>query len=1178
MSAIFPQRFRIETTTMVTHVLSYSASRSAVWLVSTSCLINACACAWAVDASALQFSVVPAKSGLQLVRVAMPFPRGEIKAGDGLTIDDGRQQMAAAVRPLGWHWGEAAAPSVRVGLVTFPYEFTSRSEIRLHGKRSNSNPTTMINPALRVDKVDDGWQISDAAGPRCQIRPLWPEAGAAANWQTELVEDNAYFRWQRWTQSDEDWTRIVECRFDPLGQIVAVAHLQRKNEQDDWATDFGWELTEVLSDDDQQQREKHVNEITKLWKLRHSYTPGHPYGYLLQRRQLRVSHPAAPLKRCGAIFTKELDSGAIVYRYLRSTPQARVPMQPYSWRRAEMVIAPTSLAPVTALLASPHRVSISAPDWNKCYDAEPSFQLNEHPWLNEAVRFHRDALVTSVMVGHDWGNLSGHIDGQSHGALFGMNRLNHAPALMMFGLQRGDRALVDAALGWCDNFHDLTIWWGPKLLGGTRYPSRRLGDNPVPEDNTTFTWRGNRSKDFCTKGYAAFQLAYEQTGDPRMKEALAAQIEYAQQHVHADDGECRNIGDVADFVLLYELTGEQSYLDHALRLFRELRTVLSTDLLFSQDGEPIVERPSYIDEDEMGRKFPYPKPYIIGYALAGCPRLAEYAADEPKLAALVEAVADFLASSQDPAGGWRYPHQNSSRLILSQAIEHAWQLVQAAKLIGPKHSYLDAIERTLRQRLWVWQTTGKIAGNLSGWEISTGHIGHPLEIYSLYKFPADRDPARDYREGRLGLGGSATEGLVYFPEVLAYYLEHRPVAGLTEKPTADSPLGQMLANVADQRSTILKSEVHVSSNTNVRQTVGVQEELPVFTKAVLDRTTFPLAWQNNSHVAFDEWRTTARAHVRKSFLAAPAEADFAAEVTASQQRDGYTAHQLEFNISGESRVLAYLLVPDGAGPFPAVLLLHDHGAEFRIGKEKVIRPWGIPGDKQELAQQWIDKYYGGRFLGDELAQRGYVCLATDALNWSDRGGGGFDGQQALASNLMHLGMSLAGLIAQEDLRAVEYLSRRPEVDRRRVAAMGLSMGGFRTWQLAAMTDRIAAGAAICWMSTVEGLMQPGNNQTHGHSSYTMLHPGLLDDLDYPDVASLACPKPMLFYNGRQDHLFPVPGVEEAYQKMRAVWTSQRREESLETRLWDVRHVFNQEMQAAVFQWLDKQLQHTPLSP
>lgn len=109
-----------------------------------------------------------------------------------------------------------------------------------------------------------------------------------------------------------------------------------------------------------------------------------------------------------------------------------------------------------------------------------------------------------------------------------------------------------------------------------------------------------------------------------------------------------------------------------------------------------------------------------------------------------------------------------------------------------------------------------------------------------------------------------------------------------------------------------------------------------------------------------------------------------------------------------------------------------------------MRPFGVAPEKLASAEAWVAKSLGGRFVGDVLASRGYVCFVTDMLNWSDCGGGAHQGQQALASNLMHLGMSFAGLIAWEDMRAAEFFSQQPEVELRRIAAMGLSVGAYRT--------------------------------------------------------------------------------------------------------------------------------------
>jgi len=349
----------------------------------------------------------------------------------------------------------------------------------------------------------------------------------------------------------------------------------------------------------------------------------------------------------------------------------------------------------------------------------------------------------------------------------------------------------------------------------------------------------------------------------------------------------------------------------------------------------------------------------------------------------------------------------------------------------------------------------------------------------------------------------------------------------------------------------------------------IRENFPPFFSLLESRLNYPLSWESGKFSDFTSWRTSARAQVKECLLKSPVLVPFHPTVIAEQDRGSYIARKIIFSLTAESRVLGYLLVPKGTGPFPAVLLLHDHGAKFDIGKEKVVEPFDDSSERLKSARAWVEKLYGGKFIGDELAKRGYVCFATDALNWSDRGGAGYEGQQAIASNLFNLGMSYAGLIAWEDCSAAEFLATRPEVDSNKVVAMGLSMGSFRAWQVAALSDRIAGCVAVCWMGTRKGLLVPGGNLTRGQSSFTTTHPNLSNYLDYPDVASIACPKPMLVYNGDQDKLFPVPSVQEAYSKMHTVWDSQHASGQLVTKFWNAGHVFNREMQDEAFLWLDQ---------
>ena len=355
----------------------------------------------------------------------------------------------------------------------------------------------------------------------------------------------------------------------------------------------------------------------------------------------------------------------------------------------------------------------------------------------------------------------------------------------------------------------------------------------------------------------------------------------------------------------------------------------------------------------------------------------------------------------------------------------------------------------------------------------------------------------------------------------------------------------------------------------------VTGNMPVFYRQMKQQLTFPLAWGTAEETDFDAWKVRARNRLMECMEnIPPAPEAYDLEVTDRERRDGYEARKIVFNLSGWCRVPAYLLVPDGEGPFPAIVLLHDHGAHFSIGKEKMVRPFHVTPEVMKDADQWVDRYYDGQYTGDYLARHGYVVLAVDALLWGERGrkeGASYDVQQALASNFLQMGTSWGAFIHMDDVRSAEFLASLPFVDKERVGCLGFSMGAYRSWMLGALTDAVRASASVCWMNTTEYLMTPTNNQNKGGSAYAMLVPGLRRYLDYPHVASIACPKPTLLFNGTRDKLFPVEGVNDAYREMQSVWDSQGASDRLVTRLWDETHFFNREMQQAVLAFFDRWL-------
>jgi len=364
----------------------------------------------------------------------------------------------------------------------------------------------------------------------------------------------------------------------------------------------------------------------------------------------------------------------------------------------------------------------------------------------------------------------------------------------------------------------------------------------------------------------------------------------------------------------------------------------------------------------------------------------------------------------------------------------------------------------------------------------------------------------------------------------------------------------------------------VLANTNTETwPQSLQNNLPAFYPELKVKMTYPQSWLSGNYNDFSHWQQETRGLVRQALLAPEATVPFAPEILESQDRGSYIAEKVALNITDESRVNALILKPKSPPPYPAIVLLHDHGSKFDIGKEKMIKPWG---NEEQLAsaQAWVDKFFTGKFVGDELAKRGYLVIAIDAPGFGERGPVTYEQQQALASNFYNLGRSLAGTMAYEDTRTVDFLASLPDVDAKRIGAVGFSMGAYRAWQVAALSENVAATAAISWFGNYDGLMTPGNNILRGQSSFYMLHPGLASKLDIPDVASLVAPRPLLIFNGGKDKLFPPAAVDAAYRKVHQVWDSQNQGNHLLTQTWpELGHVFYQKQQDIVFPWLDSWL-------
>ena len=401
-----------------------------------------------------------------------------------------------------------------------------------------------------------------------------------------------------------------------------------------------------------------------------------------------------------------------------------------------------------------------------------------------------------------------------------------------------------------------------------------------------------------------------------------------------------------------------------------------------------------------------------------------------------------------------------------------------------------------------------------------------------------------------------------------------------------SIIALLQASVALAQSSVSLAKTSSKPKLQKREKYEWQGEIPTYVETLKKELTYPMAWGNSPIKNFKKWKKTARAKVFECMMTPPkAAAAWDMEVLGEEQRDGYKAQKIAFNINAYSRITAYLLIPDGKGPFPTVNALHDHGAHLFIGKEKMIRPFFTPGEqdapeKQALCQEilddadaWAKQLYDNQYVGDYLAKHGYVVFSADAPMWGERGrkeGVDRNRYDLIAGNMMMLGRDLSAFMTYDDISSTEFLASLPMVDAKRIGCVGCSMGAYRSWMLSALSDRIKAGASICWMITTDAQLTRrfGRKENGGFANCI---PGLRQYLDYPHIASLACPKPMLFINGTKDKLFPVPGVKDAFAEMHKVWKSQGADNLLDTELWEIPHSCGLKAQEKMLEFLDKNL-------
>ena len=253
--------------------------------------------------------------------------------------------------------------------------------------------------------------------------------------------------------------------------------------------------------------------------------------------------------------------------------------------------------------------------------------------------------------------------------------------------------------------------------------------------------------------------------------------------------------------------------------------------------------------------------------------------------------------------------------------------------------------------------------------------------------------------------------------------------------------------------------------------------------------------------------------------------------------EGVVQERIVYHVEPDVLVPAHIYRPAAAtGRFPGILLLH--GWDF--GKSD--------GLEAKLA----------------LARAGYVVLLPDNRCSGERKDVGDQVNVVPVAGL--LGMTFMGMNTFDNMRALDYLSSRDDVDANRLACAGLCWGGMQAYVLAALDQRVKVVCPVCGVSTYEALAIDYTFRG-GHTCLGTFIPNLLQYGDTQDIMALIAPRPLLMQNNSNDAWFPLSGFGKVQQELETAYRAWGHPERFEAHVDSTVHEITPEFTARIIEWL-----------
>jgi len=220
----------------------------------------------------------------------------------------------------------------------------------------------------------------------------------------------------------------------------------------------------------------------------------------------------------------------------------------------------------------------------------------------------------------------------------------------------------------------------------------------------------------------------------------------------------------------------------------------------------------------------------------------------------------------------------------------------------------------------------------------------------------------------------------------------------------------------------------------------------------------------------------------------------------------------------------WLLKPKAtAGALPLVLTPHGHNhPDIYVGiarneeEEKAIRE-------------------GERDIAVQAVHEGYIVIAPTARGFGETVDGAEREKDAVCScrsELKHsllVGRTPIGERVWDISRLIDWALKRSDIDPKRIAITGNSGGGTISVFAPACDERITVAVPSCYFCTFEGSI---GTIHHCDCNYV---PGILRLGEMYDVAGLIASRPFCAIAGKEDKIFPIEHVHEAFNRLKGIY-------------------------------------------